>query len=302
MPCWLQQPRYRYRVVFPALAGLPMPLGYGFAGWVGGRDRRCSDPLARAMGHGLARAGVADVEAALSRFFAMRAREVLDAWWIRKLTTIQGTRLMRLRGESLLEQQRAAGRGVILVMAHYGRLNLLLLALALKGHRLGMLTMDPDDPDLPMDPTERDFLRAKVTGLHRRIGGPWVTINDDLRRLYRALEAGETVVMLLDAYSPRFRLALDYPFLDGTLHVAPGILRVARRTGAALVYGRVKERDWRVDVELRPLPDEPEAGMAQAVAELEHDVRERPWEWWQWPLTGRLWTPATPGGAKGEPE
>jgi lauroyl/myristoyl acyltransferase len=127
--------------------------------------------------------------------------------------------------------------------------------------------------------------------LHERIGGAWIHINEGLRRLYRVVGGGETVVMLLDAYDPRFRLALDYPFLGGRLQVAAGILRIAKRTGARLVYGVVKERDWRVEVSLRPLPADPEAAMARAVVELEQDVRERPWEWWQWPLTGRLWHP-----------
>lgn len=296
MACLVQHPAWRYRVLFPALARMPMPLGYRLAGSVGARDLRCAGPEKEAFRAGVAGSGLIDPRIALERFYRMRAREVLDAWWIRRVGGRAAGRLLSVAGEVRLSRLESQGRGVILVMAHYGRLNLLLLALALRGHRLGMLTVDVDDPRLPLHAAERAFLRFKVAGLHRRIGGAWIHINEGMRRLYRAVGGGETVVVLLDAYDPRFRLTLDYPFLDGRLHVAAGILRVARRTGAALLYGVVRERDWRVQVELRSLPEEPEAAMAQAVAELESDVQARPWEWWQWPLVGRLWRP----GAQGE--
>lgn len=300
MACWVQSPVLRYRWMFPALARLPMPVGYRLASMLGRLERNCDQGSATRVRHGLRAAGVTDTETMLRRFSEMRARETLDAWWIRRLRREQGARLMALEGEAVLSDLESRGRGIVLVMAHYGRLNLLLLSLALRGHRLGMLTVDIEDPRLPIDPVERDFLRFKVTGLHGRIGGAWIHINEGMRRLYRVVAGGETVVMLLDAFDPRFRLALEYPFLGGRLHVAAGILRVARRTGAGLLYGVVKEHGWRVGVELRALPADPEAAMAQAVAELERDVRERPWEWWQWPLTGRLWRPPVPEQGAGD--
>ncbi len=266
-----------------------MAVGYRLAAAVGRRDRGCEPALAGAMRHGMGMVGIDAGGGMLDRFFSMRAREVLDAWWIRRLAPEQGPRLIALRGERWLSDREAGGGGTVLVMAHYGRPNLLALGLALRGHRLGMLTVDLDDPALALDPRERAFLRFKVLGLHARIGGAWVTVNQGLKGLYRRVAAGETVIILLDAFASRFRLPLAYPFLGGRLHLPAGILRIARRTGARLLYGVVKEREWRVDVELRPLPGEPEAAMAQAVAELERDVRERPWEWWQWPLMEQIW-------------
>lgn len=296
--------RLRYQILFPALARLPLPLAYGLAAGIGIWDL-CRDGAARrAVMRGLrllfpqltpwARIGIA------LRHFIMKAWECLDAF---VMARGRAGNLVRVAGVEILSRAQAQGKGVILVMAHFGRLNLHGLGLALAGKELGMLTQAVDGHDL--DGIERAYLKRKAATLHAYLHGRWITLGGRLRELYRELEQGEIITILLDAYAPRWeKHAVHLPFLGGFLALPSGILRLARRTGARLVYGWTVPEGFRVCGLLTALPEELEAAFQEAVRHLEENVRRRPWMWWQWPIVGTVWRradaigpvqPQTPG-------
>ncbi len=290
--------RLRYYGLFRPLAALPLPLAYGTAGLIGRCDAYRNAPARAAVHKGLVQAfprrSVAELDDWTRRYFQMLAREQLDTFTMPARTPANSERLLGLRPGSLdvLRGARGGGRGVIIAMAHYGRINLLLLALALAGERLGMLTMVIDPRNRELDPVDRAYLYRKNRTLLGFIRGSWITLGDDLRALYRALARGETLVLLFDAHTPeRRQQRWTVPFLDGELRIPAGIARLARHTGARVVYGVAHQHDWRVEAELRPLPDDPDAALRAAVAELERDVYRAPWLWWHWNILELIWTP-----------
>ncbi len=291
---------FRYRFLYPALARLPLPLAYGSTALVGLTDWLCRPRVRRAVAAGLARVWPrAAVEprwrhGVLRRHFVMKSWECLDTFVMARRPD-RAAALVTTDGLEPLRRAREGGRGVILVMAHYGRVNLHALGLALQGEKLGMLTMNiEDNPEL--DPVERNYLHFKAGTLHRFLRGRWVTIGGSLRELYRELERGETFVILLDAYVPGWeKRALSAPFLGGRLALPSGILRLARRTGARLVYAAAHGRGWKVRGVLTELPVEPESAFQAAVRCLERDVRRAPWLWWQWPIMEGIWRPGEEG-------
>ncbi len=289
--------RLRYGVLFPALARLPLPLAYGLATAIGILDL-CWDGWARrAVADGLrlvfphlslvARAGI------MFRHFVMKARECLDAF-VMAADGQRAASLVRMEGVGQLRRTKDSGRGVILVMAHFGRINLHALGLAQAGERLGMLTMSINERNLELDEVERVYLERKATTLHSYIGGRWVTIGGSLRGLYRGLARGETIIILLDAYVPRWeKRAVTVPFLGGHLALPSGIRRLAARTGARLVYGWAAQQGWRVDCGLVALAEDPEVAFLEAVRRLEEDVRRWPWLWWHWNVAALIWRPSS---------
>lgn len=286
---------WRYHMLFRPLGQLPLPLAYRGAAWVGGRDAR-NLPLREAIGRGMCQifpVQTADphvLNAWVDGYFQMFARETLDVFTMPRISP--ASRLVWLHPEALpvLDAAQQGGRGVIIVMAHFGRLNLLLLALALAGRRLGMLTIPVDERNPDLDAVERAYLQRKVGNLHARIGGPWITLEDNLRRLYDALKGGETLVILLDAFTPSDTTREPSAFLGGQLQIPRGIQRLAQRTGAAMLYGVVHERGWRAEAELRALPGEPCEALTAAVDELALDVATTPWQWWHWNILDYIWT------------
>ncbi|HHH38506.1 MAG TPA: hypothetical protein ENK50_02885 [Sedimenticola sp.] len=295
MSLWLK--RLRYRVLFPALARLPLPLAYGIAAGIGILAYLCQPGVRRILADGLCRvwphlrARPRLLHGILRRHFIMKSWECLDTFVMARMTPRRAAALVRADGLEHLRRARGGGRGVILVMAHFGRVNLHAMSLALQGERLGMLTMAiGDNPEL--DPAERDYLLFKSSTLHRFIRGRWVTIGSNLRELHRALRQGETLIILLDAYVPGWdRRAVSAPFLGGELALPSGILRLARKTGTRLVYATALQRNWQVQGRLRALPPEPEPAFQAAVRCLEQDVRQCPWLWWQWHIIPMIWLP-----------
>lgn len=286
----------RYYGLLRPLAALPLPLAYRAAGLIGRCDAYCNAPARAAVRKGLVQAfprrPATELDDWTRRYFQMLAREQLDTFTMPVRTPANSERLLRLRAGSLELLREARGRGVIIAMAHYGRINLLLLALALAGERLGMLTMTIDERNRELNPVDRAYLYRKNRTLLAFIRGSWITLGDDLRALYRALGRGETLVLLFDAHTPeRRQQRRTVPFLDGELRIPAGIARLARYTGAKVVYGVAHQHGWRVEAELRPLPDDPDAALRAAVTELERDVYHAPWLWWHWNILELIWTP-----------
>ena len=285
----------RHYAVFQSLAQLPLPLAYRYANQIGQRDCRhqsvARDYIANGMQHLLPATRESDVP----NYFSMLAREVLDVFVMARLNPRRARQLLHLAPGSLktLQDARSQGRGVIIAMSHYSRINMLLLSLALAGERLGMLTMVVDERNRNLDPVSRRYLQFKIGTLMHYIQGRWLTLGDDMRLLYRALEQGETMVMLLDAYTPeRRQKKLSLPFLGGYLSVSRGLVRIAEKTGARIVYGVSYERDWAIEAFIRPLPDDPFEALQTAVDILEQDVLSTPWAWWHWNVWEAIWSPS----------
>jgi KDO2-lipid IV(A) lauroyltransferase len=285
----------RLRLWYPALARLPLPVGYALAAISGigeilvdqGGRRAVAEGL-RCLLPGLSLLRRAEI---LVRHFVMKSWECLDAF-VLMVDARRAASLVHVSGLEILRQARLEGAGVILVMAHFGRINLHALGLARAGERLGMLTMAIDNnPDL--DTVERDYLRAKAAALHRHLGGSWIRLGGSLRQLYRDLARREVVVILLDAYVPGWeKRAVKLPCFGGRLALPTGILRLAQRTGARLVYAGALQKGFRVRGYLKPLPSEPEAGFQAALCCLEQDISRFPWLWWQWNLVPQIFAPA----------
>lgn len=281
----------RYRRLFPALSRLPRPLAYRMAQEIGRLDARRQPETQAALRAALQRALPEADPTGADAYFSLLAMETLDTCFLPHIDATNIGDWVQLDGIEHFAAAQGEGRGLILVMAHFGRLILTMLAIALSGHRLGMLTMAVDESNSGLDAEDRWFLGRKVGNVQRLLGGRWISLGGPMRDLYRALEAGEAITILLDAYMPFFGARIGYPFLGGQLLVPQGIERLARKTGARLVYGCAVNDGLRVRSSLRPLPDGAEAALHAAVAELGRDVRAHPWHWWQWPILDLLWQP-----------
>lgn len=280
---------FRYQVLFPALACLPLPVAYGLAAGVGVFDLWTNRSARRAV-----IAGLRLVWPQLSSwesikfsvaYFVTQAWECLDAYVMMR-GKAEG--LVRVKGIETLQRAQAEGKGVILIMAHFGRVGLHGLGLALAGFRLGMLTQATGGG--PLVESERAYIKRKAETLHAYMRGRWISLDGKLRELYRGLEEKETIIIILDAYAPGWeKHAVQLPFLGGSLALPNGILRLAKRTGARLVYGWTEPEGFRVCSFLTELPEAPDLAFQQAVRHLEHKVQRWPWLWWLWPIVGTIW-------------
>jgi KDO2-lipid IV(A) lauroyltransferase len=286
---------FRYFVVFRGLSWLPERAAYRLANCVGDFDRRRQSGHAEAVAAGLRLAFPTQSDALIADLvqanFRMLAREVLDVFYLSRRSASDLGKVFFPSGFEVLERAGQERRGTIIAMAHYGRPIMLSTALGLAGFRVGMLSQAVDERNPDLDAVEQSYLQFKMRHTVAQAGGPWITTRDNLRSLYEALAQGEILIIMLDVAEPDPAKCFEAPFLGGTLAVPNGILRIAQKTGARLVYGVARDRDRAVAAELRPLPEAPDAALTAAIRHLEGDVLAAPWQWWQWYHLKHVWRP-----------
>lgn len=288
--------RWRYKVIYPLLARLPRRVAYLIAGRLGRWTARIH-PLRDLVAQGMVRVfpDLAQDPARLAdyvvRYYQFQSRDILDCFVMPKLTPSNLDGFLRVNNIEVLNQACSAGKGVILAIGHFGRYFMLGPALQFLGHGFGLLTTELSDDNPHYDPVELWYVRTKLQHGHDFCRGTWVTMDGDHRRIYRALQAGETMLIAFDGLETNSKGRLNFPFLGGTLSLPEGMLRIMMRTGAKMVFASTVERDLGLEMTLYSLPDEPQAAVAAAVQLLEKDILRYPWLWLQWVALGALWIP-----------
>ncbi len=279
-------------------ARLPLPFPYVFADWIGHydtfRNKALHALITGNMAKVLAAYGFdqAQIEDAARRYQILLAREVMDAFVMSRLNDINFRCVVEVDtdSEGVFKKARDEGRGTIIVMNHFGRLNLSALALGQMGYKTGMLTISLGEGNVGLGGVDRRYLSMKVNNLRQQTQGRWVTLGSSMRGLYEGLSMGEAIVILPDAFFPDQKNGkVELPFLGGRLSINSGVVRLAEKTGANLVYISALEDKRKVTSKILRLPDDPRSALEHSVAMLEKDVLKMPWLWWHWNIFDQIW-------------
>ena len=288
----------RLLFLFRGIAGLPLPLAYRAAGMIGSIDCFFMPAYLKAISAGMAYVNTGSfslaerqVKGFTKRHGQMMAREIVDSYIVSGRGMAALGRICSLSGADLVRQKLGRGNGLIILVCHYSRLNMVACSLGCSGISTGIITQCVDRRNKLLDWVDRSYLSGKLKRYHEVTRGTLVTLEDNLRPIYKALLRNEAVILLMDAFHPRFKRFNSYPFLGGRVRLPVGALRLAEKTGAPMVYGVARENGWRVEVNIRDLPLPAEAALEAAVAELGADIVKRPWEWWQWFNIREIWRP-----------
>ncbi len=285
----------RYNIVIRLLSFLPFPFAFQVVRIVGFIDSFVNAKDRIIYRQGIAKAFPALSSAELDSYWqkhcVMMAREQLDVFFLPRLSTVNHEQFIELQGFDVLQEAKREGKGIIMAMGHYGRPIMLCASLGASGSKTGMLTQTIDERNPHLNSVERSYLAKKMKNVVAASGGRWVMLDDSLRSMYAGLKTGETITILFDLHEPNPTNRLEAPFCGGTLGLPCGIVRIAERTGARIVYGVARDIGRRVGVELRSLPENPHEAFVAAVKELEKDVKAAPWQWWQWRMIDHIWTP-----------
>ncbi|MFZ2967447.1 MAG: lysophospholipid acyltransferase family protein [Sulfuricurvum sp.] len=217
----------------------------------------------------------------------LRVKEMLDVFYLQRFKKANFP--IEFKGESVLKNAMSYQKGVIIVMAHYGRANMLGLALAIKGYKIGMVTVPFDIRNRSLSFVDRMYFQYKGKEMLNTFGGQWFTTeNNDFKKLYRALQNGEIIAIMSDVKSDK---SIKGDFFSGKLSVAQGVLRLAEYTHAKIVYGVCFDSNIdNVIAEIRSLPDRPLEAMQSMIKELEKDVQSSPWQWFHLNILNSLWS------------
>jgi KDO2-lipid IV(A) lauroyltransferase len=205
--------------------------------------------------------------------------------------------VMRLVHPEAFAEVHRAGRGAILLSAHFGDWEALVSTVAAAGYpvtTLGGRQRNPLVEDL--------FARYRT-----RMGVGAITVGKSLKPILVALRRGDFVATLADQDGGSGGFFID--FLGRPASVQPGLFRLAARTGVPLVTGfAVREGDgWRGELQPPLIPaaaTSPEAVEAEArrlavhyTALVETYVRRHPDHWFWVHRRWRTRPPKERGGA-----
>lgn len=236
-----------YSLFLPFLARLPLRLGYRLAAWRGKmnwafdrewRSIAVGHPYirgatGRAINQILPDLPASGIEMMTRRRFEGFSREEFEAQLLMKKRV--GKLHFMVRGIEGVQQQLARGRGMVLLTPHFDSFILGMVFLGMSGLTVNVMTSDVvENPRV--DRCVRRFFFRKYRCMETYLqGGKALHVEQDLRFFYRALLAGESVVILADLPTPT---PGDHPmwlrFLGRERSFLSGAFRLARRTGSAV--------------------------------------------------------------------
>ncbi len=269
---------------------LPVGVGYWLADRMGDALYRLSRETRAGVRHNVrhvlgAEAAGAEVEGVVRGVLRNLARHYYDLLRLPSLSPAQVEGLVaEVAGWEHVEEALAAGKGLILVSAHFGSIQIVVHRFIFRG--IPVL--------IPTERIEPPVLFEHICRLRTSQGLRLIPIDGPLLELFRALRRNEIVGLAADRDVTGSGIVVD--FFGAPARLPTGHVQLALRTGAPLVVGFT----WRLPdnrfaarfeppLQLARTGDEERdvrAGVEQVVAVMERYIRERPD---QWVMTVPLW-------------
>ena len=293
-------------VAAPLAARLPASLAYRFACWRGDLDfryraRKRSEivrNLRQVLGDEL---GPEEAEGLAREHFRMTSCKVIDVMRLRgQARSLR--KLVEIRGREHLDAALAEGKGAILCGAHFGSDSSAFCLLHASGFPLTAIGRWNWKYAPGMSSAERwfwDLVYARRLLRHRQRPNiePWAGRIQVAAQAAVALRANEVVTILADAPpkdADRTR-AVEVPFLGRQAWLLPGVVTLARLTGAPVLMTFVhRSGDYRHQVlEISPpvpvpMQGETATAFGPCVAAMDAAIRTNPAHWEYWASTDNL--------------
>jgi lauroyl/myristoyl acyltransferase len=280
---------YLYRLAGFLLPLIPLRLGYLVAARLGGLFYRLS-PSARAsvrdnvthvLGEG---ASAAEVERVTRETFRYIALNYYDLFRVPTLSPAQIERDVRVEGWENVERALAAGKGLIMVSAHFGNIEVVLHILLFRGIPV----------TIPVERVQPEALFQYICRVRTSKGLRLIPIDGPLLELFRALRRGEIAGLAADRDITQSGVIVD--FFGAPARLPDGHVQLALRTGTPIVMGfseRLPDNTFiarfEPPLELENTGDrerDVRAGLEKIVAVMERYLARHPE---QWTITVPIW-------------
>jgi lauroyl/myristoyl acyltransferase len=273
---------YVYRLLGAIMPLIPPKVGYALFSRLGdlSHDKATTsrenvyDNLRHVLGPD---AGPGRIEKVAREIFRNQARNYYDLFRVASLSNEQIERLVTVHGLEHIDEALAAGKGVIAVTAHFGNLDVVAQAFALRKYPITVVA----------EHLKPERLYQYVVSLRASKGIKIIPIDSFLRPIFRALRNNELVGLAADRNLTGTGTLTD---LFGAPALLPdGHVQLALRTGAKLgMFFSLRRPDNTYEAFVEPalelentgdLERDTRAGMARLVAVLEKYIGQHPEQW-----------------------
>ncbi|BBP44308.1 hypothetical protein [Thiosulfativibrio zosterae] len=285
----------KLRAILPALKFLPKNWAYPIASYIGYKLFFIFEKeWVNQYREGIQNFYAVDFKTAVNwtkLHFQMLAREEMDSFFYPKIKVLDDFKHISYDAnfENDLKEFKEDPNGKIIIMSHFGRPLSSIGYLGLHTNNVGMLSQAVDQTNPHLDPTTRTYLNYKMQNVARISGGQWFKTNQNPILMYKALKNKESIVIMFDIPEGDISRQIRPRFEKGFLKVAPGIVRLARKTHANLYYAENIDNGNSTICRVIKLSNEPETALSEAAEQLSKTLRDKPWLWWQWNIINILW-------------
>jgi len=287
---------YIYRFLGALVPHIPPRVGYAIFRVLGdliystsAADREnVHDNLRHVLGPEVARARI---EKVARRVFRNQACNYYDLFRVASLRSEQIERLVTVHGWEHVDEALLAGKGLILVVAHFGNVDVIAQMFAIRRYPITVAA----------EHLQPEKLYRYVTSLRASKGIRLIPVDRLLRPLFRALSRNEIIGLAVDRNLTGTGTLTR--FFGAPALLPDGAVRVALRTGAALVpaFG-LRRPDDTFEAFIEPAlelestgnpPHDTHSGMAKVVGVLEKYIGRYPEQWVMFQPVWKLPRPAT---------
>lgn len=209
--------------------------------------------------------------------FRNQAKNYYDLFRVAALSAAQIERLVTIQGLQHIDEALSAGKGLIVVSAHFGNLDIAVQAFALRGYPITVIA----------EHLQPEKLYQYVVSLRASKGIKLIPADSFLRPLFKALRNNEIVGLAADRNLTATGTVVE--FFEAPALLPDGHIHLALRTGAKLAMAfslRKPDNTFEISVE-PPLPLENTGdlnrdirlGMEKLVATLEKWISQHPEQW-----------------------
>ncbi|MFQ5857729.1 MAG: lysophospholipid acyltransferase family protein [Anaerolineae bacterium] len=273
---------FLYRLVGWLAPRIPARLGYWLFArigdlfyWLDADGRRAvHDNLQHVLGPDVPRSVLSDKVRAT---FHTQAYNYFDLFRVPSMSAEEIEARVNVEGWGHLEAAVAQGKGLIVVSAHFGNTDVLLQVLGIRGVKALLL----------MEHLRPERLFKYVANIRAHSGTEIIPVDAPLKRVFRALRAGEVVPLALDRDVTHS--GVDVPFFGEPARLPYGYARLARHTGSPIILAfGLRLLDHQLRLRIEPALEVPQtddrasdvrAIMRQALDIAERYIAEHPEQW-----------------------
>jgi KDO2-lipid IV(A) lauroyltransferase len=280
---------YLYRLAGFLVPLVPLRLGYSVAARLGGLFYRLSpgaranvrDNVTHILGEG---ANAAEVERVTRETFRYIALNYYDLFRVPTLSPAEIERVVKVDGWENVEKALAAGKGLIMVSAHFGNIEIVLHILLFRGVPV----------TIPVERVQPEILFQYICRVRTSKGLRLIPIDGPILELFRALRRGEIAGLAADRDITQSGVMVD--FFGTPARLPDGHVQLALRTRAPIVMGfsqRLPDNTFvarfEPSLELESTGDherDVRAGLEKVIAIMERYISQHPE---QWAITAPIW-------------
>lgn len=206
-----------------------------------------------------------EAEQLIRKGFMTASTVAIESYCFPRLNPANINSWMRIHGESHLRRALNRGRGVVIILAHYGANQMIMAALGYRGYRVNQIGSRPDDwhrlSGIAPTPIERLIFRERLV-LEKSLPANFIYIDKSMRPVYQCLERNEIMMLAADGRAgTRF---IQARMCGRIMNLSAGPFRIAAATGAALIpVFPVRDADGTHDLHIEE-PIEPELATPDA--------------------------------------